>query len=282
MTVEALGLHARVLQTKPVHQSMNEQSVAGMRETEDEIMPEGRDGLRLMILRAVLKEVFGLAGEMPKVDENRETASHTSRMRFSMKQAFSFSIQAELNNDQGEVRRVRIEVNLSFSMNLEVSLQQQEEEMTDPLVIQLGDVPLELAEERYRFDLDLDGLLDDLPTLANGAAYLVLDRNGNGRIDDGRELFGPQQGNGFVELAALDDNADGRIDAADSRFNELRLWQPGKPLLSLGDAGIDALSLQRAVVDRRLHQAGRLMGLIREQSELVGVAGRLLEVDLRV
>jgi hypothetical protein len=66
-------------------------------------------------------------------------------------------------------------------------------------------------------------------------AFLALDLNANGLIDDGAELFGnftyqpePAAGeerNGFAALAVYDYNADGKIDSADTVYSELRLWQ---------------------------------------------------------
>lgn len=146
--------------------------------------------------------------------------------------------------------------------NFEQVLQQRELELnvtanpqpqkTDPLVLDLAGNGFSTRglDDAVRFDLNADGRTDSISAPSGDDALLALDRNGNGRIDDGRELFGDQNGaaNGFAELAKYDDNADGRIDAADAVFERLRLLrfdaEGRQHTQSLSQAGVAAIDLQ--------------------------------------
>jgi hypothetical protein len=110
----------------------------------------------------------------------------------------------------------------------------------DPLLISVADdeYPLSSFEDGVKFDLDLDGEPERTAwTLGAGdEAFLVLDRNANGQIDNALEVFGDRTAqlpsdhpNGFRALEVFDDtlsggNGDGRIDAYDSVYGSLQLW----------------------------------------------------------
>ena len=146
----------------------------------------------------------------------------------------------------------------------------------DPIILDLDGDGLEtigLAGNVY-FDHDGDGVLTKTGWAGANDALLVWDRNGNGTIDTGAELFGDftvlpngtLAPNGFAALAALDANGDGVIDATDPAFAELKLWRDisqdgvsqGGELVSLADAGIVSLNLAHSLKNQRLANGNTL------------------------
>lgn len=127
----------------------------------------------------------------------------------------------------------------------------------DPLVFDLdgNGVDLTTVDKGVFWDLNGDAKPEQIAWIKGGDALLALDRNGNGRIDDGTELFGDQHGaaDGLAELAKFDGNGDGAIDRADPVFGSLVLLRPEFSQTGLKDAGIDRIRLDLAVpVGQRL------------------------------
>lgn len=119
---------------------------------------------------------------------------------------------------------------------------------TDPLIITLSGSPPEPGDRFFRFDLNGDGELESIANLGQGSGFLSLDRNGDGRINDGGELFGPQSGDGFLELAAFDQDGNRWIDENDPVYEQLSIWSRDEKgqdvLMGLKDAGIGAIHLE--------------------------------------
>ncbi len=101
-----------------------------------------------------------------------------------------------------------------------------------PLVLSFDGGPVRFTHASGSFDLMGEQASFDSDWVSRATPWLALDRNGNGAIDDGRELFGSMTVlasgtraiNGFIALAELDDDGDGRITPADAAFSRLLLW----------------------------------------------------------
>lgn len=150
-------------------------------------------------------------------------------------------------------RRIDFDINLNMSRSF---MSQYEERVdfgaafacVDPLVINTGSSIANVSTQTFYFDLDCDGTLDEISTLGSGSGFLALDKNGDGIINDGSELFGTKSGDGFKDLMEYDLDHNGWIDEADEIFSQLRIWYADgsdtPKLVTLKEAGIGAISLQ--------------------------------------
>lgn len=151
---------------------------------------------------------------------------------------------------------------------------------SSPLIFDMDGDGIEInilsATNPVRFDLNVDGIATQMAWAGADDAWLALDRDGNGHIDHGGELFGnhtvlgngKRASDGYAALAELDSNRDGLINAQDARFADLRLWQDGNQnglseaneLRSLNQAGVTEINLRKAAGTRTLADGTRLDG----------------------
>lgn len=160
----------------------------------------------------------------------------------------------------------------------------------DPLVLVFEGDAARLTDTKFLFDLDADGEDESVSFTAPGSGFLALDRNRDGVINNGAELFGPASGDGFEELAAHDRDGNGWIDESDPVFVELRIYAQDAEgqdrLYTLAEKDVGALYLGRATTPFELNNdrnepngAVRTSGVYLKES---GGAGALQQLDLSV
>ncbi|BBA32636.1 hemolysin-type calcium binding domain protein [Methylocaldum marinum] len=172
----------------------------------------------------------------------------------------------------------------------------------DPLVFDLDGDGIETvglsATNPILFDHDGDGIKQGTGWIQPDDAFLVLDRDGNGTIDSGRELFGDSTPlstggtavDGFAALAQEDTNGDGTVNASDARFSQLRLWrdlnqdgisQSGE-LFTLVEAGIAAIHVAKTENSQVLADRNQIadLGTFTRTDGTVGTLGQVADVDL--
>lgn len=206
----------------------------------------------------------------------------------------SFAARGVVRTADGAEIRFEASFAMARSYRETVSMQvrggsEQAPPLQDPLVLDFGGPASALADVRFEFDLDGDGHKEMLP-FVGGTGFLAFDRNGNNRIDDGRELFGPRTGNGFAELAELDEDRNGWIDEADAAWTRLRIWQPDANgegrVQTLQEAGVGAFYLGATDTPFSLrNSANQVLGEMRASSVYLrenGSVGTVSQIDLAV
>lgn len=189
----------------------------------------------------------------------------------------------------------QIQFNLSFELNRSyqeesrTQIRQGDAKKIDPLTLNFSGNSAQLTSQKFEFDLNADGKKDSI-SFVQGAGFLAFDKNGDGKINDGSELFGPGTGNGFAELAAYDSDGNNWIDENDAIFDKLQVWTKdgaGKDQLQkLKQANVGALFLGNASTPFELNNANnQTQGQIRSSGIWLTEDGQvrsLQHVDLAV
>lgn len=187
----------------------------------------------------------------------------TSRMKLLNYVGETYSVEQE-DTCFSTVGTVRTKDGREINFNVNVNMSRRCEEyyreelnvaqfaLYDPLVINLDTDVAKLSDQTFYFDLDADGEEEEISML-KGSGYLALDKNDDGVINDGSELFGTKNGDGFADLARYDEDGNGWIDENDSIWSKLKIWckdENGNDVLyKLSDKGVGAICLKNVSTD---------------------------------
>lgn len=206
---------------------------------------------------------------------------------FYESESVTYNAQGVINTADG--RSINIDLSLSMSRQFVSSSSiSVEVQRCDPLVINYGGSAASLTGERFAFDLTCDGEAEMISRLGEGSGFLAWDKNGDGVINDGNELFGPQSGNGFEDLRAHDSDGNGWIDENDDIFSKLLVWSTDKDgndqLVSLLSLDIGAIYLGDVATEFSLNgDDNENYGVVRSTSFFLkesGGAGTLSHIDM--
>jgi len=164
------------------------------------------------------------------------------------KESVTFSAGGTVTTEDGREINFDMQLQMSRETFAETYIEYRAgDALIDPLVLNLDGQGAQLTAEKYQFDLNADGKKENISFLQQGSGFLVLDKNNNGTVDNGGELFGPATNNGFLELKAYDQDSNNWIDEKDAIFYDLKLWTKNADgsdqLNSLESYGIGALYL---------------------------------------
>ncbi|MCU7837462.1 MAG: hypothetical protein KZQ83_19750 [gamma proteobacterium symbiont of Taylorina sp.] len=189
------------------------------------------------------------------------------------------------SNNESAVSRQEIEANERASLSISRTVGEEEIKKSDPLALDLNGDGLQTTgvKNGVMFDINGDGKQEKTSFITGGDAFLAYDRNGNGVIDGAKELFGDSNGyqHGFAELAAYDDNQDGKIDQSDAIYEQLQLFsmdKNGQHLSSLHESNIASINVGYSEHNQAINQYDTIaqIGQFEYKNGQQGVAGDLL------
>ena len=238
--------------------------------------------MRNQSLNYLLEILFG--------KKSSSTTRYATYFTYSENETMSFSAQGKVQTSDGRTIDFSIDLTLSRSFTEETAafIDYTQTVFCDPLVINLDTASANVTDQKFFFDLDCDGEEEEISTLDSGSGYLALDKNNDGIINNGSELFGTKSGNGFADLALYDIDKNGWIDEADEIFDKLKIWTMDKDgtqkLLGLKEAGVGALYLGSSAADFSLKDANNAtQAMIRSTGMFLyedGRTGTLQQLDL--
>jgi hypothetical protein len=209
---------------------------------------------------------------------------------YSESEKTAFQAKGVIKTADGKEINFSLDVSMQYqySTSSQTNINLGDAKKTDPLVVNFGGTAAQLSDQRFSFNLSPKGRTDNVNFANNGSGFLVLDKNGNGKIDNGGEMFGPATGNGFGELASYDKTGKGWIDSSNPVFDKLKVLTKNQDgtdnLQSLSSLGIGAISVNGISTPFDIkNQDNSLKGAVRSTGVFLredGTAGTVQQIDL--
>lgn len=194
------------------------------------------------------KDITHVEQHVPATSQPPALPTYTKVKTIELRESsrMSFSAKGEVHTSDGKT--INLDIRLHLSREVEAKIQTYEEgSWSDPLVVNFNAPSTQLLERKIDFDLTSNGEVEHISMVGKGSGFIAYDKNGNGKIDNGSELFGPTSGDAFAELAEYDEDGNGWIDENDSIYTNLQIWvgdEEGQSrLLNLAEAGVGAFFL---------------------------------------
>jgi len=273
------------------------------------IKPGPIDDLKLDILKAMIEKLTGKKINIMDPEEITAPARSTEDAPAASEQGEGFGMIYDSYESHYEYESMNFSASgsittadgaqIDFSVDLSMTREFYSEQhiqirageaLKDPLSVNFSGTAAELTQTKFSFDIDADGRSEQIAFLRPGSGFLALDKNEDGRINNGTELFGALTGDGFAELARFDTDHNNFIDENDSIYDRLRIWEKDSDgrdrLMALGKAGIGAIFLGSSaspfdIRDQNNSLAGKVQStgiFIREN----GSVGTMQQLDLVV
>lgn len=198
----------------------------------------------------------------------------------------SFTAQGQIQTTNGKQITIEFEINMSrsFTEHFQIDISEGAAIVKDPLVVNFNGNSAQLTNEKIQFDIDADGIEDSISFVTQDSGFLALDKNNDGLINNGSELFGAISGNGFADLAQYDLDNNHFIDEADEVFKQLKVWvrdQNGNnQLYTLAETNVGAIYLGSADTTFDLkNENNELSGSIRSTGLYLTEGGQVKSIQ---
>ncbi len=266
-----------------------------------ESMPANRmarlQAMTYLIRALILSKIFGEDGDFTELLKNAMGENYgtleTTEINYEYSETQEVSFIAKGTAVTADGRKLQFDYGFEMSESFReeyTSVKQEFMRFIDPLVVNLKDSPTRMSNQKFYFDLDGDGTEEEIYHLNEGSGMLALDKNEDGIINDGMELFGPRTGDGFRELIEYDEDHNGWIDENDPIYSKLRVWSMNEAgemeLYTLQESDVGAIYLGRIPTEfidhddeHKARAAIRESGIFLHESD--GRAGGIQHVDLK-